>query len=42
MTLNNRLQRTVIPDLWRAAIASIQFAHAARWKALRTAAELRR
>jgi hypothetical protein len=39
---NKQLQRTVIPNRWRAASASFHCAHAARWTAQRAAAELRR
>jgi hypothetical protein len=38
---NKQLQRTVIPNRWRAASASFRYAHAARWTG-RAAAELRR
>jgi hypothetical protein len=39
---NKELQRTVIPQRGRAAIASFHCALAARWTAQRAAAELRR
>ena len=34
-----QLQRTVIPNRWRAASASFHCAHATRWKAHRAVAE---
>jgi hypothetical protein len=37
-----QLQRTVIPNRWRAASASFHYAHAARWTRGHAAAELRR
>jgi hypothetical protein len=37
-----QLQRTVIPNRWRAASASFHYAHAARWTRSHAAAELRR
>ena len=39
---NKQLQRTVIPNRWRAASASFHYAHAARWTLGHAAAELRR
>jgi len=36
------LQRTVIPNRWRAASAPLHYALAARWTRGRAAAELRR
>ena len=39
---NKQLQRTVIPNRWRAASASFHCAHAARWTRGHAAAELRR
>jgi hypothetical protein len=39
---NQQLQRTVIPDRWRAASASFHYAHAVRWTRGHAAAELRR
>jgi hypothetical protein len=39
---NKQLQRTVIPNHWRAASASFHYALAVRWIAQRAAAELRR
>jgi hypothetical protein len=39
---NKQLQRTVIPNRWRAARASFHCAHTARWTAQRAAAEPRR
>ena len=39
---NKQLQRTVIPNRWRAASAPLHYALAARWTAQRAAAELRR
>jgi hypothetical protein len=39
---NKQLQRTVIPNRWRAASAPFHYAHAARWTRGRAAAELRR
>ena len=39
---NKQLQRSVIPNRWRAASASFHYAHAVRWTAQRAAAELRR
>jgi hypothetical protein len=39
---NKQLQRTVIPNRWRAASASFHYAPAARWTLGRAAAELRR
>jgi hypothetical protein len=39
---NKQLQRTVIPNRWRAASAPFHYAHAARWTRGRTAAQLRR
>jgi hypothetical protein len=39
---NEQLQRTVIPNRWRAARAPFHYAHAARWTRGRAAAELRR
>jgi hypothetical protein len=39
---NKQLQRTVIPNRWRAASAPHQYALAARWTRGRAAAELRR
>jgi hypothetical protein len=41
-THNKQLQRTVIPNRWRAASAAFHYALAARWTAQRAAAELRR
>jgi len=39
---NKQLQRTVIPNRWRAASAPFHYAHAARWTRGRAAAQLRR
>jgi hypothetical protein len=39
---NKQLQRTVIPNRWRAASASLHYALAARWTRGHAAAELRR
>jgi len=39
---NKQLQRTVIPNRWRAASAPFHYAHAARWIGQCAAAELRR
>jgi hypothetical protein len=39
---NKQLQRTVIPNRWRAASAPFHYAHAARWRRGHAAAELRR
>ena len=39
---NKQLQRTVIPNRWRAARAPFHYAHAARWTRGHAAAELRR
>ena len=42
MTPNKQLQRTVIPNRWRAARAPFHYARASRWTRGRAAAELRR
>jgi hypothetical protein len=42
MSANKQLQRTVIPNRWRAASASFHYALAARMTRHRAAAELRR
>jgi hypothetical protein len=42
LTHNKQLQRTVIPNRWRAAGTQFHFALAARWTAQCAAAELRR
>jgi hypothetical protein len=39
---NKQLQRTAIPNRWRAASAPFHYAHAVRWTRGRAAAELRR
>jgi hypothetical protein len=39
---NKQLERTVIPNRWRAACASFHDAHAARWTRGHAAAQLRR
>jgi len=39
---NKQLQRTVVPNRWRAVGASFHYAPTARWIARRAAAELRR
>jgi hypothetical protein len=42
VSANKQLQRTVIPNRWRAASASLHYALAARWTRGHAAAELRR
>jgi hypothetical protein len=39
---NKQLQRTVIPNRWRAARAPFHYARASRWTGQRAAAQLRR